>query len=388
MNYYNEFDPKAAAWLRELIKAGLIPPGEVDERSICDVEGSDLKGFDQCHFFAGIGGWPYALELAGWPADRPVWSGSCPCQSFSAAGKGKGVEDPRDLWPHFHRLIRECRPDRIFGEQVTGAIVHGWLDRVCADLEAEAYAVGHCVLGAHSVGSPHIRQRLYWVADASIPACQRDARGLPQAQEGVRGSRELDGDMPERPEHGGPTRGLAYAECDGGRIDQPGRRPQGRVADRGAGGGVDDAPSPRHEQEGSGQQGESSRRRGMSGMGCGTGGLGNTGSERLEGCEFDARSEQPRPTQAPVAGPWGNYALIPCRDGKARRVGVEPAPMADGVSPGLEHGGGSGPCRPIEVLTKNEAGRAMKLKGYGNAIVPQVAAAFIAACETVTGRDT
>jgi len=54
--YYNEFDPKAAEWLRELIRAGLIAPGEVDERSIEDVTPADLAGFRQCHFFAGIGG--------------------------------------------------------------------------------------------------------------------------------------------------------------------------------------------------------------------------------------------------------------------------------------------------------------------------------------------
>ena len=77
--YYNEFDPKAAAWLRELIKRGLIADGVVDERSILDVSADDLVGFTQCHFFAGIGGWSYALRLAGWSDDQPVWTGSPPC---------------------------------------------------------------------------------------------------------------------------------------------------------------------------------------------------------------------------------------------------------------------------------------------------------------------
>ena len=63
--YYNEFDPYAAQWLRNLIAAGLIPAGEVDERSIVDVAPSDLAGFVQCHFFAGIGGWALAARLAG-----------------------------------------------------------------------------------------------------------------------------------------------------------------------------------------------------------------------------------------------------------------------------------------------------------------------------------
>jgi len=164
MNYYNEFDPNAAAWLRELIKENLIPQGEVDERSIKDVGANDLVGFTQCHFFAGVSGWSRALRLAGWPDDKPVWTGSCPCQPFSSAGKQKGFADERDLWPEFYRLIAECRPERIFGEQVEGAIRQGWLDRVCADMESQNYAVGAVVLGAHSVGAPHIRQRLYWGA--------------------------------------------------------------------------------------------------------------------------------------------------------------------------------------------------------------------------------
>lgn len=90
MHYYNENDPKAAAWLRELIRCGHIPFGYVDTRSICDVRADELVRYVQCHFFAGIGGWPLALKLAGWPGDRPVWTGSCPCQPFSAAGKGAG----------------------------------------------------------------------------------------------------------------------------------------------------------------------------------------------------------------------------------------------------------------------------------------------------------
>ena len=164
--YYNEIDPKAAAWLRELIRVGAIADGDVDERSIVDVQPEDVRGYTQCHFFAGIGGWSYALRLAGWPDERPIWTGSCPCQSFSAAGKQQGTADPRHLWPQWFRLIRECRPPVAIGEQVEGAIRHGWLDLVQRDLEGENYAVGATVLGAHSVGAPHIRQRLWFVAES------------------------------------------------------------------------------------------------------------------------------------------------------------------------------------------------------------------------------
>ena len=165
--YYNEHDPKAAAWLRELIKEGLIADGEVDTRSITDVQPSDLRGLTQCHFFAGIGGWSYALRLAGWDDARPVWTGSCPCQPFSSAGSQQGAADPRHLWPSWFRLIQECRPPVIFGEQVAAAVRHGWLDLVFGDLEGCDYACGAVIAGAHSVGAPHIRQRLWFVADAN-----------------------------------------------------------------------------------------------------------------------------------------------------------------------------------------------------------------------------
>jgi len=130
MNYYNEFDPKAAAWLRELIEWKLIPKGIVDERSICDIKPSNLSDFTQCHFFAGIGGWSLALQLAGWPSTRPVWTGSCPCQPFSSAGQQKGTSDERHLWPVFFNLIRQCRPDHVFGEQVESAIAQSIQGRV------------------------------------------------------------------------------------------------------------------------------------------------------------------------------------------------------------------------------------------------------------------
>src|SRR5687768_10112388 len=133
--YYNENDAFAAAWLRNLIGAGLISPGFVDERDIRDVQPADLHGYDRCHFFAGIGGWDYALQLAGWPSGEPVWTGSCPCQPFSAAGKRSGFDDTRHLWPTWFRLIRECRPPVVFGEQVASADGLAWFDTVSTDLE-------------------------------------------------------------------------------------------------------------------------------------------------------------------------------------------------------------------------------------------------------------
>jgi DNA (cytosine-5)-methyltransferase 1 len=163
MVYYNEFNPYAADWLRELIKQGALPAGDVDERSIIEVQPDDLREYAQCHFFAGIGGWPLALRLAGWPDDRPVYTGSPPCQPFSSAGKRKGKDDERHLWPVLFNLIRECRPERFFGEQVASKDGLAWLNDVQADMEGAGYAFAGQDLCAAGFGAPHIRQRLWLV---------------------------------------------------------------------------------------------------------------------------------------------------------------------------------------------------------------------------------
>lgn len=180
-HYYNEWDAKTAAWLRELIRRGHLPDGIVDERSITEVAPEDLRGFRQWHFFAGIGGWPLALKLAGWPAYAPVCTGSPPCQPFSVAGKRGGRDDSRHLAPAFLDLIAELRPPAIFGEQVSAAIKELWLDALFVELEDEGYTCASAVLPACSVGAPHKRDRLFFgaidLADLVSDGLERRLRG-------------------------------------------------------------------------------------------------------------------------------------------------------------------------------------------------------------------
>ena len=210
--YYNELDPGAAAWLRNLIAAGHIAAGDVDERSILEVKPDDLRGYGQCHFFAGIGGWSVALRLAGIPDDRPVWTGSCPCQPFSAAGKQRGSDDERHLWPAFFDLIRELRPASVFGEQVAGAAGLAWLDHVCADLEGAGYAAAAADLCAAGAGAPHIRQRLYWVAHSA-----EQGRGAQPRRDG-------GADRRAAPESGRLRDVDAMADPDGRRFSERSQR--------------------------------------------------------------------------------------------------------------------------------------------------------------------
>ena len=274
MNYYNEFDPYAAQWLRNLIDAGHLPKGEVDSRSIKDVKASELTGFVQCHFFAGLGGWSHALRLAGWPEDRPVWTGSCPCQPFSAAGAGGGVTDERHLWPTWFNLIRECRPDVIFGEQVEAAINHGWLDLVQADLEGEGYACGAVGIPAGGVGAPHIRQRLWFVADAKSFGYSKREMGNKNREKCPVDSRGEDERLRQP--------GLASASGNGKLADGQREGLEGHIGD------VNDRNEP-----------------------------GRVNAQQ-------ARSVAP--------SSWSDCDWLPCRDGKARPVEPGTFPLAHGVS--------------------------------------------------------
>jgi DNA (cytosine-5)-methyltransferase 1 len=320
--YYNENEPFAAEWLRNLITAGHISAGVVDDRSIVDVRSDDLKGFAQCHFFAGIGGWAYALQLAGWPVDRPVWTGSCPCQPFSNAGKGNEFADARHLWPAWFALIGERRPSIIFGEQVAVRKGLAWFDHVATDLEAAHYAVAAADLCAAGAGAPHIRQRLWFVAYASIAAGTRfgsDGGEVVRLEEsGISGLRRAAG---------------VLADTDEGRRHSRGR---------------DEPSAPRSRSE---NRNHAERR----------GRLGDAERAGLQGGIFDDiprahRTEEGRQFEQPGREPWAEIDWLACRDGKNRPTKPELFPLAHGIP-----------------------GRVGRLRAYGNAIVPQVAAEFIRA---------
>lgn len=355
--YYNEIDPFAAQWLRNLIAAGHIAPGEVDERSIEDVTPDDLRGFTQCHFFAGIGVWSHSLRLAGWPDDRPVWTGSCPCQPFSAAGKGDGFADERHLWPHFFHLIGERRPQHVFGEQVASGNANTWFDLVQADLEGMGYAFGLVPFTSAGIGAPHIRERAYWVADA----CGERIRAKESAE--VNGEKgEIPIQIWQQRIRTDPWTGSAPAFC-----------------------GLGNANVARLERL-SGNDGAAGRER-ATGPAAAPGvhdGLANTTGQLHHQCNDGANewgrqgdTEQNRMGGEPVRtlevnGFWRDADWLLCRDGKWRPVEPGTFPLVDGAAARM------GRVEPgvARVASSNRVGR---LKGYGNAINAQAAAAFIRA---------
>jgi DNA (cytosine-5)-methyltransferase 1 len=342
--YYNEIDKGASEWLRELIKGGHIAPGDVDERDIRDVAPADLLGYAQCHFFAGIGGWSLALRNAGWADDTPVWTGSCPCQPFSAAGRRGGLADERHLWPHWHHLVDVCRPPVVFGEQVASKDGLGWLDLVSADLEASGYAVAAADLCVAGVGGPHIRQRL-WFVGMGHPgwiAGERNTGSVSAPQKGEHGARvSVDGCDPLRPEHAGASVSLRLADADG-RNASAERQQRGwehrLLAEGGRSGGLADRDDTGLEGRGQPERGRAVERAAWQGGLAGglehaaSNGRGERRAEPSRGCASSGCSDG-RP--GPANGFWRDADWLFCRDGKWRPVEARPQPLADGLPPSL-----------------------------------------------------
>lgn len=331
--YYNEFDPYAAQWLRNLIAAGHIAQGDVDERSIEDIHPYDLIEYTQCHFFAGIGVWSYALRLAGWSDAREVWTGSCPCQPFSAAGAGGGFADERHLWPAFYHLIDFHRPPVVLGEQVASKDANPWIDLVQDDMEGLGYGFGSVPFPAASVGAPHIRDRLYWMAYADHYGRKPWRERRPAV--GHRATTQSD-------------RGIGWMDhADDARLEGLGRGHQaasGRigairpVAQAGESGRLAHAHLSVAEQP--------ARKRPGPGEAAGAGSY----------LEPDGRGElvEGQSGAGPTNGMWRDADWLFCRDGKWR-------PVESGTFP-LAHGATS---------------RVGRLRAYGNAINAQQAKIFI-----------
>ena len=111
--YFNDHEPFCTNWLGRL-----WPNSTISRCDVADIGAEELEEHHRVHLFAGIGGWEYALRLAEWPEELEAWTGSCPCQPFSAGGKRLAHADSRDSWPSFSRLVNKCHPPVIFGEQV------------------------------------------------------------------------------------------------------------------------------------------------------------------------------------------------------------------------------------------------------------------------------
>lgn len=393
--YYNENDPFAAQWIRNLIGAAMIMDGDVDDRSIADVQPDDLRGYRQCHFFAGIAGWPWALRCAGWPDEREVWTGSCPCQGESIAGKKRGRDDPRHLWPHMFRLVRARRPAVVMGEQVARAAGTHWLDGVRSDMEGEGYAFRAAVVPSCAVDAPQRRDRLWWIGvDDTNAARELQSQGRVEIQrgrlgyaddfdelanaEGIGSSARYAGTVqgcpipewpPQQPErrHGG-NRELADAMRIGGQ--QVSGSPSCDEAAHGRARWVACEPNSDYVP---GRHDESATGRGM-------GDTHGTGRPLGEGQSSDARQERETPERTDAGdGFWSGAERIACHDGKTRRAKPGIPLLVDGVSGRVALARALGQASTTLQDDKTLISRVGVWRGFGNAIVPQVAVEVIKA---------
>lgn len=321
--FYNEIDVQTAAWLKQLIRTGAINHGEVETRSIEVIQPRELERFQQAHFFAGIGVWSYALRSIGWPDDSPVWTGSCPCQPFSGAGRKGGFDDERHLWPDWFKLIKHQRPPVIFGEQVASKDGLTWLDSVCDDLEGAGYTVGAADLCAAGVGAPHIRQRLYFGAvrkgfEHLLPDLRvgnaNGARLERHAGDEDHGSRRKSSARSTSPT-GSAGDGMADTDGEAGRLLVQSRKSRHEKSETRRSGKV-------------GRLGNTDR-----GSSAGHSGTGVGPEAETEGLgHFDRGERDGSQPPGPVNGHWRNAVFIPCRDGKLRPIESITAKVVDGLA--------------------------------------------------------
>jgi len=395
MNYYNEWDKNAAEWLRELIRMGEIPDGFVDDRSITEVKPDELNQYTQCHFFAGVAGWSEALRIARISPNRPLWTGSAPCQPFSVAGNKKGKADVRHLFPVWLNLILVCKPPVIFGEQVESAIAHGWLDDVYQGLEAEGYACGTAVLPACGVGAPHRRNRLFFVADSGHYGLTATALGgssptsAGKQPEGSRGSGDAKGaglpSFVSSDVANGSSIGREHRpDVSGGNAAANGAEGrQLRPADVGEDGVVADDGRV-SEGRGETSNGAEGRRPCSEPSGCGT--SVNMAHLREPGCEGSERSRssgaegRPDGHASERRGSWDGFEWHLCADGRSRPVERAIPCLDDGLQ-GLLVRGGNLAMRHLKPKKRGQSA----LKAMATPSSPELAAEFIMAWREATG---
>ena len=380
-------------------------------REECEVSAMIEKAFTFGSLFAGIGGIDLGLERAGmtcrwqveidpdcqrwlayhWPDVRrygdvrtigkhnlkptDLICGGFPCQPHSVAGKRKGAEDDRNLWPEFIRIVREMRPRYILAENVPG-IVSTYLDTVLSDLEGEAYTCWTFNIPACALDAPHRRERIFIVAHTEQHSHRPEEFCSQIGEADTTGPTSRTG----RPGDGGRKANVAHAEGQRARdecknigqasreihsLDDTGCFSRGAnqsndrevVAhdDIGAWGDGEVAQGGSRNQIGRSQ--ESSR-------GCGSY-VADTQGQQRNGSD-DYRGGRCRPLsqsgdRAEETRPLGG------------RGGIEPGlgMLADGIPPGLA--GLWLPEPPIGRIATGIPNRVAKLRALGNAVVPQVA---------------
>jgi len=294
------------------------------------------------------------------------------------------MADERHLWPHWFHLIEECRPSTVFGEQVASKDGLGWIDLVQADMEGADYALGAFDLCSASFGAPHIRQRLWFVADTDNPRSQgwipRGSDTQRQDQHGHVGRDSATnrmGNTNHSGSQGSSQTGIGEgveqsgSQFAGARTDvgvdntisdgrqegrfgdhgrNDGEQPDPDVEDVGMGNAQHDGQSTSSEQGGNDQDAPDDEKEqivSVQSEGASISRDDRSGDGGEGGGDTEARANE-------TNGAWADADWLLCRDGKWRPVRPESFPLAHGAT-----------------------ARVGRLRAYGNAITAQVAQGLI-----------
>lgn len=278
-----------------------------------------------------------------------VITGGFPCQPFSVAGKRRGKDDERHLWPAMLRVIDAIRPDWVCGENVPG-IVGMVLADILSDLEATGYQCAPFIIPACAVGAPHIRDRIWIIAHATGERCG-EARQLRRDESA------------ERITSGSEARDLADSKGDGLQPGRNGERAESQHAESIVS-GEDVAHTNKIERNGSGRtwhrRSESSDR---------SQSLADAASEQAE--RDNARGFQQEPARngevVSDASSAGREEFdAPCL---AARQGHDTRRIVEGRTHWSTDAG-------ILRVADGIPNRVQRIKCLGNSIVPQLAQIF------------
>ena len=214
--YYNDNDKYCCQVLRERVADGQLPEGTVDDRNIKDVQAEELTHYRQIHLFAGIGGFPLALQLANFGANRSILTAGWPCTDLSYSGKGKGLKgEHSSLWYETLAAISVVRPEYFMLENVSALLTRG-LDEVLGSLASVGIydCQWHCVPAAY-VGAPHRRDRIWIVGVRKDVADTEEFGQRPRLREG-----EASSQWRRRFGNSGSEEDVADTECE--RQSRPG----------------------------------------------------------------------------------------------------------------------------------------------------------------------
>jgi len=308
--------------------------------------------------------------------------GGIPCQPFSLAGKQKGKEDDRHLWPYMYEIVKSKKPTWVIVENV-GGFVNVALDDVCLDLETQGYATQSFIIPACSVEAPHKRDRI-WILGKLMADTesngedgvlrttesehdQGDTRMESSSSSDGRSEREVSQDVANSKE-------LEDHEHDNGERTQQDR--EHRVSQQSGGegslGGKEDVADPKlvssDSISDSGSNTEATGQRQETGTADGSSGrqdVAYSNSEGLQGSEEAGDTQESREEREQLASG---------QDSSLSKGHTEPqlGGMADGVSPRLDGHLGFEREPSIPRVATGIPNRVNRLKTLGNSIVPQI----------------